>query len=210
MDARFTGIKTREVRAAIGGVDETAVTTVLPTLTAAMTPRVTYHLFDINDPVLRTTFLVGRDVPTLLEDCHRVILLAATLGAGVDTAINRLQITDMAAAVMLDACADGAIENVCDNLCTDLAAKYGYLTHRFSPGYGDYPFALQRDFAAVLDLPRTIGVTLTDSGLMVPQKSVTALVGIAATPPPKQTTKCAACTMRDTCTRKERAACEQP
>ena len=48
---------------------------------------------------------------------------------------------------------------------------------RFSPGYGDLPLALQREVFAALDCPRRIGLTLSDSLLMSPTKSVTALIG---------------------------------
>ena len=52
------------------------------------------------------------------------------------------------------------------------------LRPRFSPGYGDLPLEFQRDFFRILRPQRRIGVTLTDACLMVPSKSVTALVGI--------------------------------
>ena len=86
----------------------------------------------------------------------------------------------MADALILDACAGAAIENVCDNLCADIAAAVApmYLTDRFSPGYGDLPLAQQFELCRVLDVSRRIGVTLSDGGLMIPQKSVTAVMGI--------------------------------
>jgi hypothetical protein len=75
----------------------------------------------------------------------------------------------MADAVILDCCGSSAIENVCDNLCDDLQqAVDGFLTDRFSPGYGDFPFAQQPDFCRTLDISRRIGVNLSPSGLMIP------------------------------------------
>ena len=53
-----------------------------------------------------------------------------------------------------------------------------HLTERFSPGYGDLDMAVQKDLCLVLDTGRTIGVTLTESCMMVPVKSVTAIVGL--------------------------------
>ena len=49
---------------------------------------------------------------------------------------------------------------------------------RFSPGYGDLPLDVQRPLFAALDVPRKIGVSLTDSLLMAPSKSVSAIIGI--------------------------------
>ena len=51
------------------------------------------------------------------------------------------------------------------------------MTRRFSPGYGDLPLSVQPAFAQELDL-ESLGVAVTDSYLLVPQKSITALVGV--------------------------------
>jgi cobalamin-dependent methionine synthase I len=52
------------------------------------------------------------------------------------------------------------------------------LTPRFSPGYGDFPLSYQRVLIDLLDAPRVLGVSVTPSDLLVPVKSVTAVVGI--------------------------------
>ncbi len=65
---------------------------------------------------------------------------------------------------------------------------------RFSPGYGDLTLLAQKDIFAVLDCGKRIGLTLNDSLLMSPSKSVTAFVGIGGNQ--KQTQeKCSACQM---------------
>ena len=153
----------------------------------------------------------GRDLRTLLRESTEIVLFAATLGAEVELLLRRAQLRDMAEAVILDACADCAIENVCDNFCADLAQEVApaHLTDRFSPGYGDLPLAHQRVIFDALNVTRRIGVTLTGSGLMLPQKSVTAILGIAPTPQPRRDDRCAGCSMYDTCTRrKEGNPCE--
>lgn len=152
----------------------------------------------------------GEDVKTLLHGCEAVILFAATLGAETEALIRRAQVTDMADAVILDACASAAIENVCDNLCDDFAAAEAplYLTDRFSPGYGDLPFAQQPDFCRLLDVGRRIGVTLSPGGLMIPQKTVTALMGVSPVPVKKRSRGCIDCDLFSTCSyRKEGASC---
>ncbi len=152
----------------------------------------------------------GEDVKTLLADCREVVLLAATLGAEIEALVRRTQVLDMGRAMLLDACASAAIENVCENLCDDLAREAAplYLTDRFSPGYGDLPLSCQADFFRLLDIPRRIGVSLSPSGLMIPQKTVTALVGLAPRPQPKRDGGCAVCARFEDCQlRKEGLRC---
>ena len=71
-----------------------------------------------------------------------------------------------------------AAEQWCDEVNARIAAKYGRTRPRFSCGYGDLPLSLQREIFPALDVTRYIGVTLTDGDLMIPSKSVTAIVGI--------------------------------
>ena len=88
----------------------------------------------------------GQDVPALLKDCSQVILMAVTLGSETERLLRTAQARSMGDAVILDAAAGAAVENVCDNLCRDLEAQFSprFLTDRFSPGYGDFPFRLRR------------------------------------------------------------------
>ena len=51
---------------------------------------------------------------------------------------------------------------------------------RFSPGYGDLPIEVQKDFLPLLDAERRLGITLSESCLMAPSKSVTAIIGVAS------------------------------
>ena len=88
----------------------------------------------------------------------------------------------MAKASVLQACAAAAIEACCNMLQQELqsdAARHGfYLRPRFSPGYGDLPLAAQKDFFQAIDCTKRLGITLTDSLLMYPTKSVTAFIGV--------------------------------
>ena len=152
----------------------------------------------------------GRDIAALLAGCDRVILMAATLGTEAESLLRRAQARDMAEALILDAAGSAAIERVCDELCEELAARFAprYLTDRFSPGYGDMPLAQQRALCRVLALERSIGVSLSESGLMIPQKSVTALIGVSDTPQPRRPQGCEACGNYETCPyRKEGTDC---
>ena len=220
MEAKLTGISRNEMLQYLGWHgsripdelnDDIARCEAL-ILTSAR-PRAVWRLFDLlPDGQLAGTLFrpEGRDVPELLKDCRQVILMAATLGSETERLLRQSQSRSMGEAVILDAAAGAAVENVCDNLCADLAAQFRprYLTDRFSPGYGDFPFSQQRAFFDLLDITRQIGVSLTESGLMLPQKSVTALLGVSDTPQEHRHRGCAACTLFDTCTlRKEGKTC---
>ena len=58
------------------------------------------------------------------------------------------------------------------------AVKGNLLSPRYSPGYGDVPLSVQKDICRELDCAKTVGITLTESLLMIPEKSVTAVIGI--------------------------------
>lgn len=117
-----------------------------------------------------------------LQGCSRVLLFAATLGIEPDRLIQRAQVTKISDAVLYQALAAAMIESYCDSLDNafrkQMQAEGCTTRSRFSPGYGDLPLDFQRDVIRILDTPKTIGLTLTDALLMMPSKSVTAIIGI--------------------------------
>ena len=176
-------------------------------------PRLVWRLFSLlPDGTLEGTDYRpgGEDIRAFLRDCDSLVLMAATLGAEAEALIRRAFGRDMADAVILDAAGSAAIETVCDNFCEDLAAALAprHLTDRFSPGYGDMPLSDQFALFRVLDVSRRIGVSLSQSALMIPQKSVTALIGVSDRPQEKRARGCAGCGMRENCPyRKEGKSC---
>ena len=113
----------------------------------------------------------------MLNGCDRAILFAATLGAGVDRLLMQAALRSPAHQYIADAVASALIEALCDRAETDLCGPHPH-THRFSPGYGDLPLTLQPALLNLLNAHRQIGVALTDSLLMTPTKSVTAILGL--------------------------------
>ncbi len=176
---------------------------------AAAQPRACWRVFPLEGttPAGSGLTLTGEDIRRHLDGCDRAVLLAATLGREVDALLLRAEVRDMARALVWDSCASAAIENVCDNLEAELRAHFRaqglYLTGRFSPGYGDLPLALQRPLCAALDTGRRIGLTVSRSGLLLPRKSVTAVLGLAATPKTGYRAGCAHCLLYDTCQRRK-------
>lgn len=173
-------------------------------LCSRITPRYSWRTLSLaqGEPLLLDDIpLPGQSAATMLAECHQCVLLVCTLGAEFDAWLRRMQARDMAQAVMLDALGSAYVEAACDEATAEIAARFPakHLTDRFSPGYGDLPLAIQ---PALLEAAgaRRIGVAVTPSLLMTPQKSVTALIGLADTPQRARIRGCAHCSMNQTCT----------
>jgi hypothetical protein len=116
-----------------------------------------------------------------LKGCKGCAVLAATLGVEADNKIKLLQRVNMADAVIYDACANEYIEKVCDACQAEIALKaleYGCgVNYRFSPGYGDFKIENQRVLIGLLNAEKRLGLHLSENNLLIPQKSVTAIIG---------------------------------
>lgn len=111
----------------------------------------------------------------------------------------------MAYALVLDALSSAMIERYCDE-CEQIMRERtgGHFTFRFSPGYGDFPIEVQDAFLRLLSAEKRIGLTATENHILIPRKSVTAVIGIIGTgtaadgEPPKKRS-CEGCNLRDRC-----------
>ncbi len=123
--------------------------------------------------------LKSKNLAGNLANCRSVVLFSATIGIEVDRLIFKYSRISPSKALMIQAIGAERIEALCDMFCADIKGETGAVLHpRFSPGYGDLPITVQKDIISVLDAPKWIGVTLNDSMMMSPSKSVTAFVGI--------------------------------
>ena len=181
------------------------LTTCEKELLKSAVPRYLYRTTDKSDLV------VGESIKSHLSGCGKAVLMCATLGSGTDKLIRTAQVTDMAKAVVLDAMASVAVEQVCCEV-EELIAEDNpdsYLTWRFSPGYGDYPLSLQSEFLRILDAPRKIGLCTNENSILTPTKSVTAIIGLSDKPVDNKRKGCASCNLNKTCKfRKAGTRCE--
>lgn len=115
-----------------------------------------------------------------LNGCTGAFFFAATIGIGADRLIAKYSRIKPAKSVIIDALGSAAAESWCDTIENRLTQKFNDHRWRFSPGYGDFSLEYQRDFMRCLDMSRKLGITLTDSFLMTPTKSVTAIIGVCA------------------------------
>ncbi len=165
---------------------EALVKECLRELNGKLTYRVCYRDFPITrqDGVLDLGFVKtdSAAVSKHLAGCDRAIVFAATLGIGIDRLISRYAAASPTKSLLFQAIGAERIEGLCDVFERSLQRKQSFagrlLRPRFSPGYGDFPLAVQKDIFSVLDCPRKIGLSLNESLLMSPSKSVTALIGV--------------------------------
>ena len=136
-----------------------------------------------------------------LEGCEEAIVFAATIGINMDRAVARYSRLSPVKGIMMQAIGAERIESLCDAFNAEVESwangEEKRLRPRFSPGYGDFPLEAQKDIFKTLDCARKIGLTLTDSLLMSPTKSVTAIIGISDCSTNFHKEKCAACNKTD-------------
>lgn len=150
--------------------------------------RMTYRIFDMHisdkeNILIDHMQIHSKNLLKNLKGCEQVVLLGATLGIKVDLLMKRYSYTDMARVVVLQACAAAMLEEYLDERQRELSKemeKEGlYLRPRFSPGYGDFSILHQKDILSMIDAAKKIGLTMTDSSMLTPVKSVTALIGLS-------------------------------
>ena len=178
-----------------------AVDQCLDQLQSAVTPRYVFRKFEVEhiscageadgadradgSEVLRIagTEIRSRALARNLRGCSQAYLMAATLGMGPDRLITRASVSQMSRAVILQAAAAAMIEAWCDEvnrmIIREASSQGLHCRPRFSPGYGDFSIDHQRDFAQILRLQKEIGLSLTQTLLMMPSKSVTAVIGLS-------------------------------
>jgi hypothetical protein len=156
---------------------------------ANVVPKSVYGIWDFT-PDSSTLTIGGMSVKSKnlcehLEKCGRVALLAATLGTQADTLLRRFSVQDMEKAVIAQAVCAAMIEAYCDTVTAEIASEFAqkkepflYPTTRFSPGYGDFDIAYQKEILNILNCSR-IALSLTDGYMLIPSKSVTAVIGFS-------------------------------
>ncbi|MDO4325185.1 MAG: vitamin B12 dependent-methionine synthase activation domain-containing protein [bacterium] len=128
----------------------------------------------------------SRNLAKNLKDCEQILVFAATLGVGIDRLLAKYSRFQMSRAVVMQAASAALIEEYCNTLNEQWKRKFleegWYLRPRFSPGYGDFALENQREILQALDAAKWAGITLTDSLLMMPSKSVSAVIGMSRKP----------------------------
>jgi hypothetical protein len=133
--------------------------------------------------VLDEYTLESRSLARMLFGCSHILLMGATAGPRIMDAISEATASDdLTRAVVLDAAAsemtDSALNWIMSYTDQELRRNSWKLTKkRFSAGYGDFSIENQLTIFDLLRLD-VIGVSITDTCVLIPEKSVTAIAGI--------------------------------
>ncbi len=200
---RYMGYKGGEIKQKILDLTDECEEALLKTIK----PRMVYRVFDIMNAKegieVKNTSLIfkGNDIKAHLEGCHKAVLMCATLSAETDRLIRGYEAEGMEKALIADALASAAVEQLCETAEEVIHREVGdcNYTWRFSPGYGDFPLDVQRDFLKATDAAKRIGLNISDTLILIPRKSVTAVIGISENPIPQKRRGCICCNMRDRC-----------
>ncbi|NFA04058.1 methionine synthase [Clostridium botulinum] len=180
---RYLGYKGQEFSSEIDILIEECIKEIKTLVTLRATYK--YSSVHINNQVdLREIGLnlKGKDILHHLEESNKCCVMAATLGSKVDRKILYYEKVNMTKAVILDACATTSIEEYCDFIENEIKKEVVEdelnINWRYSPGYGDLDISIQRNLLKSLDAERTMGLTVSSHNILIPRKSVTAIIGI--------------------------------
>lgn len=142
-----------------------------------------------------------------LADAEQIAVMAVTIGSAVERSIDEaFSAGEYSHALLLDAAATTATEACADHLnrtITAEARRRGLFTaFRFSPGYGDWDITVQPDIVRLSE-GNSIGITVTESSMLLPRKSVTAVVPLRAQKAEALAHGCSVCTYQTCLSRKE-------
>lgn len=174
-------------------------------------PQLSYRILEVaevkrgNIQLSDGTCFKSPKLARALAGAETVCCFLATVGPAVDMEIQSLmQRRRFADAYVLDAMGSMSAENVVEQFYQRMARKQkekdAAVTLRFSPGYCDWPIQQQRPLFRLFAKTDTPDVSLNDSCLMTPSKSVSGLFGFlppGAKGPPAAYNPCRSCAKRD-------------
>lgn len=185
-DTDIVPINKNELNSRLGrGIDSDVINTYIEQYNQKVIYRYAYvripfecrkDLCYFNDEIsIKSTVLAN-----FLNDADEVILLAVSTGLEIDKLINKSTIQNPIGAFYIDAIASAGIESYIGYISNQIC--YGLnTTKRFSPGYADFPLEFQSYLLERLSAKETLGIMLSKDYLMIPTKSITAVIGIKQT-----------------------------
>jgi len=125
----------------------------------------------------------SKNLSCCLKKCGYAVLLAATLGTEADIILRRYAVRDTEKALIAHAVCAVTIERYCVTIVSEVShdPKLSKLfpTLQYSPGYGDFDIIYQKDIINMLGTEKKIGLSLTSGFMMIPSKSITAIIGFS-------------------------------
>lgn len=164
---------------------ETSVEEILDNVLKQSVPKVCYKYFEtkVGEQIdFGFMSVESKELASNLEGCTETVIFGATIGIYTDRQIQKELILSPSRALIYQSVGGTVVEAVCDEFNEWIRQKEKekgrVICPRFSPGYGDVALSIQKNIVQELSLAKLAGITLTDSLLMIPEKSVTAIIGI--------------------------------
>ena len=173
-------------------------------------PALAYEIYSINEMNRRQLSLEGNLVvsgpllPSLLPEARELAVVVCTIGPKLEKqATDYFNQDEPLRGMLLDGIGSAAVDSLTEEVCKFMAGEAlsrGYeVSSPINPGMPGLPITEQWQLLKMVPA-REIGVSLTSSGIMVPRKSTSMVMGIG----PKMTTwtraeVCARCSLRKTC-----------
>jgi hypothetical protein len=151
-------------------------------------PSYSYVIRDV-ERVRRSSVFVGGSIlfesgviSKLLVNCKKVAIFVATIGHRLEEMVIKLSIDGrVLQSAVLDAIGSVATDSLADVVQSEIAeiarGQGLVISPRFSPGYCDWTIRQQSAVFSAVDT-KEAGVNLTEGFLMVPQKSISGIIGI--------------------------------
>ncbi len=131
-----------------------------------------------NEVDLGFTKVQSRNLAKNIGQSKEAFVFAVTLGHSADRMLSKLSRLSPAELFICDGICSAVAEGACDQAEKVIKGSLK-CSKRFSPGYGDFDISVQKDVLTALNAQKLLGITLTNSNLMVPQKSVTAVMAVS-------------------------------
>lgn len=157
-------------------------------LRALVSPALAYEIKKIERIEKNTVYLENEIsfstsiLAKVLEHCKEMVFFIVTIGSAVENEAARLNNDGrLTESYILDRLGSLTAEYIVNTFCNNMKRHYknkGFgTTLRFSPGYCDWQITEQKKLFLLLDTER-VGVTLTESCLMHPRKSISGVFGL--------------------------------
>jgi hypothetical protein len=152
-------------------------------------PKAIWQIYDYN---AETATILSPNPLTLpptaiskhLAKAFKVAVIAVTIGSKLEDQVsNYFTNNEYTLGLLLDAAGTTAVEIAADQACELIKQevnKQGYTTlFRFSPGYGQWDITVQPQIISLAHA-NEISITATPSCMLLPRKSITAVIGLTA------------------------------
>ena len=168
----------------------------------------TYRVAEVTDSHLavedHAAVLHGSLFHTVLAEAREIAVVVCTIGPKLEEEVaEHFAREEPLAGLLLDGIGTAAVESLCSEACYIIgreAARRGLQTGSpVSPGSPRFPISEQWELFKMVPA-EDIGVSLSESGLMVPRKSLFVVVGMGSEMMTwTQAESCARCALSQTC-----------